>query len=58
VKKHFKDKVYPIMIPRNVRLSEAPSHGVPIALYDKKSKGTKSYKDLANCVIKMNKVQL
>ncbi|MBP3284885.1 MAG: ParA family protein [Clostridia bacterium] len=58
VKKHFKDKVYPIMIPRNVRLSEAPSHGIPIALYDKKSKGTKSYKDLANYVIKMNKVQL
>ena len=50
--------VYPVMIPRNVRLSEAPSHGVPIALYDKKSKGTKSYKDLASCVIKMNKVQL
>lgn len=58
VKKHFKDKVYPVMIPRNVRLSEAPSHGIPIALYDKKSKGTKSYKDLANCVIKMNKIQL
>lgn len=58
VKKHFKDKVYPIMIPRNVRLSEAPSHGVPIALYDKKSKGTKSYKDLANYVIKINKEQL
>ena len=57
VKKHFKDKVYPVMIPRNVRLSEAPSHGVPIALYDKKSKGTKSYKDLANYVIKVNKVQ-
>lgn len=58
VKKHFKDKVYPIMIPRNVRLSEAPSHGVPIALYDKKSKGTRSYKDLANYVIKINKEQL
>ena len=55
VKKHFKDKVYPVMIPRNVRLSEAPSHGIPIALYDKKSKGTKSYKDLANYVIKVNK---
>lgn len=54
VKKHFKDKVYPVTIPRNVRLSEAPSHGIPIALYDKKSNGAKSYKDLANLIIKAN----
>jgi len=52
--KHFKDKVYPITIPRNVRLSEAPSHGMPIALYDKKSNGAKSYKDLAGLIIKAN----
>lgn len=54
VKKHFKDKVYPVMIPRNVRLSEAPSHGLPIVVYDKNSIGTKSYNDLARLVLKAN----
>lgn len=54
VKKHFKDKVYDTMIPRNVKLSEAPSHGLPIVVYDKKSIGTKSYNDLAKVVLKAN----
>ena len=54
VKKHFKDKVYSTMIPRNVRLSEAPSHGLPIVVYDKNSIGTKSYNELAKLVIKAN----
>lgn len=54
VKKHFKDKVYDTMIPRNVKLSEAPSHGLPIVVYDKKSIGTKSYNDLAKLVLKAN----
>ena len=54
VKKHFKDKVYSTMIPRNVRLSEAPSHGLPIVIYDKNSIGTKSYNDLARLVLKAN----
>ncbi len=58
VKKHFKDKVFPISIPRNVRLSEAPSHGKPIALYDKKSAGNKCYEDLAKLIIKKNKVEV
>lgn len=58
VKKHFKEKVYGIEIPRNVRLSEAPSHGIPIALYDKKSNGAKSYKSLAGLVIKANENKL
>ena len=39
VKKYFQDKVYKTIIPRNVRLSEAPSHGKPIILYDAKSRG-------------------
>lgn len=57
VRKHFKDKVYPVMIPRNVRLSEAPSHGLPIVVYDKNSSGTKSYNDLAKLVLKANTIK-
>lgn len=51
VRKHFSDRVYRTIIPRNVRLSEAPSHGLPIILYDKDSKGAISYLDLAEEVI-------
>lgn len=47
VKKHFKDKVFDVIIPRNVRLAEAPSHGKPISRHDKWSKGARSYKQLA-----------
>jgi chromosome partitioning protein len=39
--------VYRTVIPRNVRLGEAPSHGVPVALYDAKSRGAKAYAELA-----------
>lgn len=51
VKKHFRNKVYRTIIPRNVRLSEAPSYGLPIILYDPKSKGSECYLDLADEVI-------
>ncbi len=51
VKKHFRNKVYRTIIPRNVRLSEAPSFGLPIILYDPKSKGAECYLDLAQEVI-------
>jgi len=47
VKAYFKGKVYRTIIPRNVRLSEAPSHGKPIILYDPKSKGADVYQELA-----------
>ncbi|MGZ3539229.1 MAG: ParA family protein [Thermodesulfobacteriota bacterium] len=47
VKKHFKDKVFRTVIPRNIRLSEAPSHGKPILLYDIHSRGAESYLNLA-----------
>lgn len=47
VKKYFQDKVYRTIIPRNVRLSEAPSHGEPIIIYDPKSRGAEVYLDLA-----------
>ncbi len=56
VKKYFKDKVYRTVIPRNVKLSEAPSFGLPIALYDKKSKGAEAYTNLAKEVIRQNKI--
>lgn len=51
VKKHFRNKVYRTVIPRNVRLSEAPSFGLPIILYDAKSKGAECYLELAEEVI-------
>ena len=44
---HFKEKVYKTLIPRNVRLSEAPSHGLPCVVYDKSCVGSKSYFELA-----------
>ena len=52
VKKYFQDKVYKSIIPRNVRLSEAPSHGKPIITYDAKSRGAEVYLELAREVIK------
>jgi len=52
VKKYFQDKVYKTIIPRNVRLSEAPSHGEPIIIYDPKSRGAEVYLDLAREVIR------
>ena len=48
VKKHFRSQVYATIIPRNVRLSEAPSHGVPIHQYDPRSMGAEAYFDLAD----------
>lgn len=47
IKKFFKNKLYEIIIPRNVRLSEAPSHGVPIMLHDPKCVGARAYKALS-----------
>ncbi|MCQ6276654.1 ParA family protein [Bacillus sp. V3B] len=52
VKKYFQDKVYTTIIPRNVRLSEAPSHGEPIIIYDPKSRGAEVYLDLAKEVVR------
>lgn len=51
VRKHFDKKVYNSIIPRNIRLSEAPSYGLPITIYDEKSKGAESYMELAKEVI-------
>ena len=52
VKSNLKQKIYKTVIPRNIRLAEAPSHGEPINLYDPKSAGAESYLALADEVIK------
>ncbi len=54
VKRYFNNKVYKTVIPRNVRLSEAPSYGMPITEYDPKSKGAKSYLKFAKEFLKNN----
>lgn len=51
IKRHFPGKVFDATIPRNIRLAEAPSHGLPIGVYDKFSKGSRAYKALAKEVI-------
>ena len=55
IKKYFADKLYKTTIPRTVRLSEAPSYGMPIQYYDKRSKGTDAYNALAKEFIKKNR---
>lgn len=55
VKKYFKGKVYTTIIPRNIKLAEAPSHGLPIMLYDKNSTGAKAYKELAEEFIELER---
>ena len=51
ISKHFPAKVFEATIPRNVRLAEAPSHGVPIGVYDRFSKGTRAYKAVTKEVL-------
>jgi chromosome partitioning protein len=51
IKRHFPGKVFDVTIPRNIRLAEAPSHGVPIGVYDKFSKGSRAYRALAKEVM-------
>ena len=58
VKKYFNDKVYKNVIPRNVKLSEAPSYGMPISIYDPKSKGAKSYDRFVREFLKNNEESL
>ncbi len=52
---HFEEKMFETIIPRNVRLAEAPSYGVPITVYDAKSKGAEAYTELAREVIARSK---
>src|SRR6185312_17032376 len=53
----FKDKLLKTVIPRNVRLAEAPSYGKPVMLYDPKSRGAESYRDLAQELLDRNKIE-
>jgi len=52
VREFFKEKVFTTVIPRNVRLGEAPSHGLPVILYDVKSRGAEAYLALAREVLR------
>ena len=58
IKRHFPGKVFETTIPRNIRLAEAPSHGIPIGVYDKFSKGSRAYKALAKEVIERSEAAL
>ena len=57
LKKHFGDKVYHTIIPRNIRLAEAPSYGKPALVYDKRSKGAMAYLALAGEVMGREAIQ-
>ena len=57
VKRYFEDRVYKTVIPRNIKLSEAPSFGMPITLYDPKSKGARAYEKLAREVLNNNGIR-
>ncbi len=58
VRNHFGDKVFKTVIPRNVRLSEAPSHGIPIILYDIRSSGARAYLNLAAEILNNEKKRI
>ena len=52
VRRHFPGKVYATVVPRNVRLAEAPSHGLPVTVYDRSSRGAQAYRSMAEEIIK------
>ncbi|UWZ85746.1 ParA family protein [Occallatibacter riparius] len=57
LREYFKERLFKTVIPRNVRLAEAPSHGKPVALYDSRSRGTEAYFELANEFLARNKME-
>ena len=57
LREYFKERLYKTVIPRNVRLAEAPSHGRPVALYDPRSKGTEAYFELAGEFLARNNME-
>jgi chromosome partitioning protein len=58
LREYFQDRLFNTVIPRNVRLAEAPSHGQPVALYDARSRGTQAYFDLAGEFIARNGIKI
>jgi chromosome partitioning protein len=57
LREHFKDRLFGTVIPRNIRLAEAPSHGKPVALYDPRSRGTQAYFELAGEYLARNGIE-
>jgi chromosome partitioning protein len=57
LREYFRDRLYRTVIPRNVRLAEAPSHGKPVALYDPRSRGTEAYFELAGEFLARNRIE-
>ena len=51
VRRHFPGKVFASVIPRNIRLAEAPSHGLPVTSYDRSSRGAVAYREMATEII-------
>jgi chromosome partitioning protein len=58
LRQYFRERLFTTVIPRNVRLAEAPSHGKPVALYDPKSRGTEAYFQLAGEFMARNGIQI
>ncbi len=57
LREYFKERLFKTVIPRNIRLAEAPSHGKPVALYDSRSRGTEAYFELAGEFLARNKLE-
>ena len=57
LREYFRERLYRTVIPRNVRLAEAPSHGKPVALYDARSRGTEAYFELAGEFLARNQIE-
>jgi chromosome partitioning protein len=57
LREYFKDRLYHTVIPRNIRLAEAPSHGKPVALYDPRSRGTEAYFEMAGEFMARNRIE-
>ena len=57
LREYFKEKLFRTVIPRNIRLAEAPSHGKPVALYDARSRGTEAYFELAGEFLARNNIE-
>jgi len=57
LREYFRERLFRTVIPRNVRLAEAPSHGKPVALYDARSRGTEAYFELAGEFLARNGIE-